>query len=146
MEPKKKIIVTESQYNRLFEQKTSKLDIFQDLINDKLEYIRKHCYVPNHEIFPNDISFNSCDVIDIVDSIKVDEVNMMTGARTDMSGNMYDSTPSIYIKLIINYSSIKQATDFDDLVYDIKHMLKKSTGRLTIIFDYRTNNINKIKE
>lgn len=146
MESKKKIIITESQYNRLFEQKTSKLDMFQELINDKLEYIRKRCYVPNHEILPSDISFNSCDVIDIVDSIKVDEVNMMTGARTDMSGNMYDSTPSIYIKITIYYSSIKHQYIFDDLVYDIKHMLKKSTGRLPIIFDYRMNNINKMKE
>lgn len=146
MEPKKKIIVTESQYNRLFEQKTSKLDMFQDLINDKLEYIRKHCYVPNHEIFPNDISFNSCDVIDIVDSIKVDEVNMMTGARTDMDGNMYDSTPSIYVKLIINYSNLRDRYDFDEITYDLRHILKKSTGGLPIVFDYRTNNISKIKE
>jgi hypothetical protein len=145
-ESKKRIIVTESQYNRLFEQKTSKLDMFQELINDKLEYIKKRCADADDVTFPNDISFSTCDYIDMVDSIKIDEVNMMTGARTDMSGNMYDSTPSIYIKLIINYSSIKQSTDFDDLIYDIKHMLKKSTGRLPIIFDYRTNNISKIKE
>ena len=145
-ESKKRIIVTESQYNRLFEQKKSKVDVFQELINDKLEYIRKHCYVPNHEIFPNDVSINSCDVIDTIESIKVDEVNMMTGARTDMSGNMYDSTPSIYIKLTINYSSIMQSIDFDDLVYDIKHMLRNSTGKLLIVIDYGTNNLNKNKE
>ena len=111
-----------------------------------MEYIRKHCYVPNHEIFPNDVSINSCDVIDTIESIKVDEVNMMTGARTDMSGNMYDSTPSIYIKLTINYSSIMQSIDFDDLVYDIKHMLRNSTGKLLIVIDYGTNNLNKNKE
>jgi hypothetical protein len=40
---KNTIIVTESQYNRLFEQKKSKVEMFQDLINDKLEYIRGFC-------------------------------------------------------------------------------------------------------
>ena len=144
-ESKKRIIVTESQYKRLFEQKKSKVGMFQDLINDKLEYVRKHC-LPFQDIFPNDISFNSCDVIDTIESIKVDEVNMMTSARTDMSGNMYDSTPSIYIKLTINYSSIMQSIDFDDLVYDIKLMLRNSTGKLLIILDYKVNNLNKNKE
>ena len=82
----------------------------------------------------------------MIDSIKVDEVNMMTGARTDMDGNMYDSTPSIYVKLMINYSNLRDRYDFDEITYDLRHILKKSTGGLPIIFDYRTNNINKIKE
>jgi hypothetical protein len=28
----------------------------------------------------------------------------------------------------------------------LRHILKKSTGGLPIVFDYRTNNISKIKE
>ena len=140
-----KYIITESQYKRLFEQKKSKVEMFQDLINDKLEYVRKHC-LPFQDIFPNDISFNSCDVIDTIESIKVDEVNMMTSARTDMSGNMYDSTPSIYVKLTINFTNIKEYVDFDDIVYDLKHFLRKSTGGLPIVLDYRINNLNKNRE
>ena len=146
-ESKKKIIVTESQYNRLFEQKKSKVEMFQDLINDKLEYIRGFCNKDlDAENYSGDVGFETCAELEIIDSIKVDEVNMMTGARTDMSGNMYDSTPSIYVKLTINYSSLRDRYDFDEITYDLKNILKNSTGKLPIVFDYRTNNINKIKE
>ena len=146
-ESKKRIIVTESQYNRLFEQKTSKLDMFQDLINDKLEYIRGFCNKDlDAENYSGDVGIETCAELEMIDSIKVDEVNMMTGARTDMYGNMYDSTPSIYVKLIINYSSIRDRYDFDEITYDLKHILKNSTGKLPIVFDYKTNNISKIKE
>jgi hypothetical protein len=143
----KKIIVTESQYKRLFEQKQSKIEVFQDLINDKLEYIRGFCSEDlSAENYGGDVGFGSCDDLAVIDSIKVDEVNMMTSARTDMSGNLYDSTPSIYIKLTIDYTDIGTYSNFDDIVYDLKHILKKSTGGLPIIFDYRTKNLNKNKE
>ena len=146
-ESKKRIIVTESQYKRLFEQKKSKVEMFQDLIDDKLEYIRGFCNKDlDAENYSGDVGFETCTELEIIDSIKVDEVNMMTGARTDMSGNMYDSTPSIYVKLTINYSSLRDRYDFDEITYDLKNILKNSTGKLPIVFDYRTNNINKIKE
>jgi hypothetical protein len=29
--------------------------------------------------------------------------------------------------------------DFDDLIYDLKHMLRKSTW-IMVVFDYRVNN------
>jgi hypothetical protein len=146
-ESKKRIIVTESQYKRLFEQKVSKIEMFQDLINDKLDYIRGFCSKDlAAENYSGDVGFEACDEVEMIDSIKVDEVNMMTGARTDMYGNMYDSTPSIYVKLIINYSSIRDRYDFDEITYDLRHILKKSTGGLPIVFDYRTKNISKIKE
>ena len=146
-ESKKRIIVTESQYKRLFEQKKSKVEMFQDLINDKLEYIRGFCNKDlDTENYSGDVGFEACAEVEMIDSIKVDEVNMMTGARTDMDGNMYDSTPSIYVKLTINYSSLRDRYDFDEITYDLKNILKNSTGKLPIVFDYRTNNINKIKE
>jgi hypothetical protein len=146
-ESKKRIIVTESQYKRLFEQKKSKVEMFQDLINDKLEYIRGFCSKDlDAENYSGDVGFESCAEVEMIDSIKVDEVNMMTGARTDMDGNMYDSTPSIYVKLMINYSNLRDRYDFDEITYDLRHILKKSTGGLPIVFDYRTNNISKIKE
>lgn len=146
-ESKRKIIVTESQYKRLFEQKKSKVELFQELINDKLEYIRDFCGKDlDAENYSGDVGFETCNELEIIDSIKVNEVNMMTGARTDMSGNMYDSTPSIYVKLTINYSKLKDRYDFDELTYDLKNILKNSTGKLPIVFDYITNNISKIKE
>ena len=146
-ESKKRIIVTESQYKRLFEQKKSKVEMFQDLINDKLEYIRGFCNKDlDTENYSGDVGFEACAEVEMINSIKVDEVNMMTGARTDMDGNMYDSTPSIYVKLMINYSNLRDRYDFDEITYDLRHILKKSTGGLPIVFDYRTNNISKIKE
>ena len=146
-ESKKRIIVTESQYKRLFEQKKLKVEIFQDLINNKLEYIRKVCNEDlDDENYSEDVKSETCTELEMIDSIKVDGVNIMTGAKTDMSSNMYDSTPSIYIKLIINYSNLRDRYDFDEITYDLKNILKKSIVGLPIVFDYRTNNLNKNKE
>jgi hypothetical protein len=127
----------------LTEQKLSKKELFQDMVNEKLEYIKKRCVDADDVTFPNDISFSTCDTVDLVDSITVAELNVMSSARTDMSGELYNVTPSIYIKLIINFSSAKKIFDFDDLVYDIKHMLRKSTGGLMVVFDYTVNNTFK---
>ena len=124
----------------LTEQKLSKKDLFQEMINEKLEYIYGFCdkTLPS-ENYSGDVGFGSCDVIDMIDKIVVDEVNMMSSARTDMEGNMYDTTPGIYLKLIINLHSATIIYDFDDLIYDLKHLLRKSTG-IMVVFDYRVNN------
>jgi len=50
-----KYIIKESQYDRLLENKSNKMQIFQDLINGKLEYIKKHCDEYNADNYPNDI-------------------------------------------------------------------------------------------
>lgn len=143
-ESKKRIIVTESQYRRLFEQKKSKVEMFQDLINEKLEDIKNQCEDLNSDNF--NVGFQSCDDVEIIDSIVVDDVEMMTGGRTDMYGDIHDVTSSIYIQLTINYSNIKNIEEFDDIIYDLKWMLKNSTGGLPIVFNYKTNNTNKNKE
>ena len=111
----------------LTEQKGTKKEIFQELIDEKLEYIKKSCESYNSTIYNDGIGIGTCGVVDIVDSITVDEVIMISGARTDLEGNMYDTTPGIYIKLIINLHSASNMYDFDDLIYDLKHMLRKST-------------------
>ena len=123
----------------LTEQKVSKKEMFQELINDKLEYIKKSCEEYNSTIYSDGIGIGTCGIVDIVDNIVVDEVTMISGARTDMEGNMYDVTPGIYLKLVINLHSASNMYDFDDLIYDLKHMLRKSTG-IMIVFDYRVNN------
>ena len=145
-ESKKRIIVTESQYRRLFEEKKTKKEVFQELIDEKLQYLKDSCDKMNSDIFPNDVGYTSCDFVDMIQSIKVDEVNMMTGARTDMYGNKYDSTPSIFIELTINYQTMRNYHDFDEVIFDIKHMLRKSTGGLPIVLDYRTNNLKTTNE
>ena len=123
----------------LTEQKVSKKELFQELIDEKLEYIKKNCGEYDSTSYDNGIGIGTCNVVDIVDNIVVDEVNMMSSARTDMSGKLYDVTPSIYLKLIINLHSATKIYDFDDLVYDLKHMIRKSTG-IMVVFDYRVNN------
>ena len=123
----------------LTEQRLSKKELFQGLIDEKFEYIKKHCGEYNADNYPNDIGIGTCDIADVIDNIVVDEINMISGARTDMDGNMYDTTPGIFLKLIINLHSAKKIYDFDDLVYDLKHMLRKSTG-IMVVFDYRVNN------
>jgi hypothetical protein len=123
----------------LTEQKVSKKELFQDLIDEKLEYIKKNCVEYDSTSYDYGIGIGTCNVVDIVDNIVVDEVNMMSSARTDMEGNMYDTTPGIYLKLIINLHSATIIYDFDDLIYDLKHLLRKSTG-IMVVFDYRVNN------
>ena len=123
----------------LTEQKVSKKELFQDLIDEKLEYIKKNCVEYDSTSYDYGIGIGTCNVVDIVDNIVVDEVNMMSSARTDMEGNMYDTTPGIYLKLIINLHSATIIYDFDDLIYDLKHLLRKSTG-IMVVFNYRVNN------
>ena len=124
----------------LKEQKSDKREMFQEMINEKLDYIRKGCNDLSHESFPNDISFSSCDVIDNVDSITVDEVRMISGSRTDMYGNTYDTTSGLYIKITINISSARTGYGYEDLIYDLKYLIRKSTGGLMVVFDYKTHN------
>ena len=145
-ESKKRIVVTESQYKRLFEEKQSKKELFQELIDEKLQYIKDSCQDINAETFPSDVGFTSCEFADMIESIDVTEVNMMTGSRTDMYGNMYDTTPSVFIKLMVNYRTIRNYYNFDEIIFDIKYMLRKSTGGLPIVLDYQVNNLKTDKE
>jgi len=145
-ESKKRIIVTESQYRRLFEEKKTKKEVFQELIDEKLQYIKDSCENISSESFPNDVGFTSCDNVDTIESIKVTDVKVLTGTRTDMYGNQYDSTPSIFIKLKIDYTSVKGHENFDEIIFDIKHMLRKSTGGLQIVFDYEQQNLTTNRE
>ena len=123
------------------EQKLSKKELFQEIIDDKLEYIKKHCVQERYfaDSFPNDISFTTCDYVDIIDSIIVDEVVIISGKRTDMEGNMYDTTSGIYLKTTINSHSVTKIYDIDELIYDLQNILKSSTG-LLVVFDYSINN------
>ena len=55
-----KILVTESQYQRLFEQKKPKIEVFQDLIDNGLEYIRGFCdETLSAEEYSGDVGFDS---------------------------------------------------------------------------------------
>ena len=132
--------------NEQSKEKQSKKELFQELIDEKLQYIKDSCQDINYQTFPSDVGFTSCEFADMIESIDVTEVNMMTGSRTDMYGNMYDTTPSVFIKLMVNYRTIRNYYNFDEIIYDIKHMLRKSTGGLPIVLDYQVNNLKTDKE
>jgi hypothetical protein len=125
-ESKKQIVITESQYKRLFEQKISKKDIFQDLIDDKLQNIKNACDTDSEDEY----GYDTCEQVDIIESIKVDNVIM---------------TSTILIELTINYISIANSFDFDEVIYAIQYGLKKSTG-LSIVLNYKTSNIKTFSE
>jgi hypothetical protein len=132
-----KYIITESQYNNLLENKTNKLQIFQDLINDKLEYIKKHCDDYNADNYPNDISFDSCDEVATIENIRVSNMEYSTSLH-----HPYDESTKktlIMLHLIIDYDFMKYKS-YDNIIWDIKQMLMKSTG-LPIDIDFDVNNV-----
>jgi hypothetical protein len=137
---KNKIIITESQFFRLFEDvkpKKTKQETFQKLIDNNLEYIKNYCN-SNQAIYESSVGIATCNVVDMINSIKITDLQMMSSAGTDMHGNLKNVTPSIHIKLLVNFTS-HSFVDFDEVIYDLKHMLRQATGML-IIFDYDQEN------
>jgi hypothetical protein len=47
----------------------------------------------------------------------------------------------MYVKVMIYYSSIRNYVDFDDLIYDLNLLVRKSTG-MSILLDYDSINSN----
>ena len=134
-----KYIITESQYDRLLENKTNKLQLFQDLINDKLEYIKKYCDELDADYYLNDISFDSCDEVAFIENIRVSNMEYSTSTH-----HPYDESTKktlIILHLIIDYNFMKYKS-FDNVIWDIKQMLIKSTG-LPIDIHFGHNNIRK---
>lgn len=142
-----KIIVTESQYQRLFEQKKPKIELFQELVNDGLEYIRGFCdETLSAEEYSGDVGFDSCDAIDVIESIEVNDIKNISSAQSDLTGRILYPGNSMIISITINFRYYKEYFNFDDFIYDMTQRLKKSTGRLPIILDYSINNLNKNRE
>ncbi len=132
-----KYIITESQYNKLLENKTNKLQLFQDLINDKLEYIKKYCDELDADYYLNDISFDSCDEVAFIENIRVSNMEYSTSIH-----HPYDESTKqtlITLHLIIEYDFMKYKS-YDGFIWDIKQMLTKSTG-LPIDIQYETSNL-----
>jgi hypothetical protein len=131
-----KYIITESQYKTIVES-NKRIGVFQDLINDKLEYIKKHCDSYNADNYPNDISFDSCDEVATIENIRVSNVEYSTSLH-----HPYDESTKktlIMLHLIIDYDFMKYKS-YDNVIWDIKQMLMKSTG-LPIDIDFDVNNI-----
>lgn len=140
-ESTKKYVVTESQYKMLLKENT-KLAKLQSLVDKKLDYIKKQCENVDSPSFPNTIGFATCDTIDSVDRIGVDDFRVGTTASSDLYGNPMKPNSHLFLDITIYFSSLKSSLDFDELLFDMKHMLISSMGNIPIIFD-KINMINE---
>lgn len=138
-ESKKRIIITESQYKRIFERKLSKIELFQNMVNDALETLRKECDEYNSENLPSANEFIMCNNIDLIETIKITEID-----KADVVG-ITETTPHILVSGILEYSSLKHV-DFDDIQYEIKYIIQKSSGGIPILLSLETKNINTINQ
>lgn len=127
-----KYIITESQYNLVLESQKHE-QLFQDLIDSNLKIIRYECDKDN-EYSVRDVSDFTCDQVDQVERIEV--------MGTDWSTIKNSNHKYMIVKLMVYYSSIyKDNFDADDLIYDLKQMIRKSTG-MPLILDYKSTNTN----
>jgi len=132
-----KYIIKESQYNRLFENKSNTIEIFQDLIDDKLNYIRRVCE-KSADDYEGDVGEASCEQIEMVEKVKVIEADWVTVKHS----NKELEHKYINVKIMIYYSSIRRGQmDADDLTYDLERILRKKTT-MPILLNYESTNTN----
>jgi hypothetical protein len=132
-----KYILTESQYNLVLESQKYE-QLFQELIDNRLDYIRKHCDAYNADNYPGDIGFASCDQIVQVEKIKVIDADW----TTIMHSNKSKEHKYMTVKIMVYFSSIRKGDfDADDLTYDLEQMIRKSTG-MPFILNYESTNTN----
>lgn len=133
-----KYLITESQY-KLINESDKRIEFFQDFIDNKVDYIRKHCGEHNADNYPGDIGFASCDQIEQIERIKVIDANW----TTIMHSNQSKEHKYMTVKIMVYYSSIRKGEfDADDLTYDLERMIRKSTG-MPFLLDYESTNTNK---
>ena len=132
-----KYIIKESQYNRLFETKSNKLELFQDLIDDKLNYIRRVCE-KSADDYEGDVGDESCNQIEMIEKVKVTEADWVTVKHSNKElEHKYMS-----VRIMIYYSSIRRGQmDADDLVYDLERILREKTT-MPILLSHEVTNTN----
>ena len=132
-----KYILTESQYNRIIESKKH-IQTFQDLIDRKIEYIRKVCDM-GAEDYEGDVGDESCNQIKEVEKVRVTDADWVIIKHS----NRPQEEKYMHVKIMVYYSSIRQFGNFDadDLAYDLERMIRKSTG-MPFILNYETTNTN----
>jgi hypothetical protein len=135
-----KYILTESQYNLLLESQKYE-QLFQDLIDSKLDALRKECE-GGADTYEGLSGSGSCDQLDYVSKIKVTDADWITV----MHSNQNKEEKYMSVKIMIYYSSIRKGDfDADDLTYDLEQMIRKSTG-MPFILNYESTNTNTFFE
>jgi hypothetical protein len=133
-----KYIITESQYNLILESKKY-IQLFQEIIDAKLKYIRKVCEM-GAEDYEGDVGDESCRQIEDISKIEVTDADWVTIKHS----NRPQEEKYMHVKIMVYYSSIRQYGNFDadDLSYDLEQMIRKSTA-MPFILNYDTTNTNK---
>ena len=133
-----KYIITESQYNLILESKKY-IQLFQEIIDTKLKYIRKVCEM-GAEDYEGDVGDESCRRIEDISKIEVTDADWVTIKHS----NRPQEEKYMHVKIMVYYSSIRQYGNFDadDLSYDLEQMIRKSTA-MPFILNYDTTNTNK---
>jgi len=131
-----KYILTESQYNLLLESQKYK-QLFQDLIDSKLDVLRKECE-GGADVYVGNSGAESCNQIESIDEVKVTDAEWVTV----MHSNKPLEQKYMSVKIMIYFSSIRRGDfDADDLAYDLERMIRKSTG-MPFILNYESTNTN----
>ena len=135
-----KYVINESQYNLILESQKH-IQFFQDLIDDRMEYIRQVCD-KGAEDYRGDVGDESCNQIENLEKVKVTDADWVTIKHS----NRPQEEKYMSVKLMIYYSSIRQGNfDADDLTYDLERMIRKSTG-MPFILNYESTNTNTFFE
>lgn len=124
-----KYIITETQYNTIVES-NKRIEVFQELINKEIVLIREDCgYDPETGDYEDSAEdFNLCNQVSTVEDITITNIELIKS----------EQNPKIVIEINIIYDFMSYK-DYDDLVYQLKYILKKSTG-LPIDIKYETVN------
>ena len=130
-------ILTESQYNLIIESQKYE-QLFQDLIDSKLDILRKECE-GGADLYVGNSGAESCNQIELIDKVKVTDAGWVTVKHS----NRPQEEKYMSVKIMIYYSSIRKGDlDADDLTYDLEQMIRKSTG-MPFILNYESTNTNK---
>jgi len=132
-----KYVVTESQYNLILESQKY-INAFQEIIDDKLNYIRRVCE-KGADDYEGDVGEEACNQIEQVEKVDVMDAEWVTVKHS----NRPEEHKHMSIKIMIYYSSIRFGNfDADDLTYDLEKILRTKTT-MPILLNYESTNTNK---
>ena len=131
-----KYIITESQHKLIIESQ-KKIEFFQELINNKLDFIREECDngADNYEGYSG---AESCSQVELVEKIEV----LSADWGTVKHSNQNKETKFMNVHTMIYYSSLRDDFNADDLIYDLQQLISKSTA-MPVILTYESTNTNK---
>jgi hypothetical protein len=132
-----KYIIKESQYNLILESQRY-LEVFQELIDREIEYIRRVCDMGADD-YQGDVGDESCKQIENIEKVDVTDANWVTVKHS----NRPEEQKHMSIKIMIYFSSIRRGDlDADDFTYDLERILRRKTT-MPILLNYESTNTNK---